>query len=91
VNYLIVFYLPFRFGRTELLKRTGVLEEFPSLSAEQSNMLAKWKDVAFMQADKYRTAIRRRLNPSTIQSFFTDEKEAAFGLAGGAAIGLFLK
>jgi hypothetical protein len=54
-------------------------------------MLAKWKDVAFMQADKYRTAIRRRLNPSTIQSFFTDEKEAAFGLAGGAAIGLFLK
>jgi hypothetical protein len=75
------------------LKRSGALEDFPALSDEQSHMMAQMKDATLQQIDKYRTSIRRRLNPTKIQAFFENEKErmTAIGLASGAAVGLLFK
>jgi hypothetical protein len=81
-------YLFFR--RTEVLHYTGLLEELPSFSEEQTDMMQDLKGGIMKRAEGFRVQVRRRLNPQTLQKFAADEKSVTLGTAGGAILGFLL-
>lgn len=78
------------FITAEVLHHTGVLDQLPSLSEEQSDMFMKMKGTAMRQADNFRVQVRRRLNPNKIRAFAKKERMVAYGLASGAFVGVLL-
>jgi hypothetical protein len=74
----------------EVLHYTGVVEELPGLSKDQSDMLNNLKVTTIRHAEKFRVQVRRRLNPNNVQAFVDKERMAAIGLASGAFVGVLL-
>lgn len=81
-------YLFFR--RTEVLHYTGLLEELPRFSEEQTDMMQDLKGGIMKRAEGFRVQVRRRLNPVTVKKFVADEKSVTLGAAGGAILGFML-
>jgi hypothetical protein len=75
------------FHRTVVLQHTGVLEEFPSLSEQQSDMYHGMKAIFMKRAEGFHVEVSRRLNSQTLQKFAADEKSVTLGAAGGAILG----
>jgi hypothetical protein len=69
---------------------TGILDDLPQLSQEQSDLIAKAKTSVLRTAEDFRVQMRRRLSQEGIQKFFDDEKMTALGLTGGAIAGALL-
>ena len=74
----------------EALKMTGLLDDLPALSEEQSDVIAKAKKHILRTTEDYRIQIRKTLSQEGLQNFFDNEKMAAIGLAGGAVAGAIL-
>jgi len=80
----------FALFRAEALKLTGALENIPSLSDEQKDMVTMVKGKVLRTTEDFRVQVRRRLSKEGLESFFENEKMAALGLTGGAVLGTLL-
>lgn len=89
-TWTVVQLMALVFSRTEVLHHTGVLNDFPPLSKEQGEMIEDMKAHVLRRANTFRTQVRRRLGPKTIQQFFENERVGALGLASGALVGTLL-
>ena len=69
---------------------TGVLEDIPSLSDEQSDLVKAATNRILKTTEDFRMQVRRRVSPAGIQAFFESEKMCALGLTGGAVAGALL-
>lgn len=69
---------------------TGVLDDLPALSEEQSDLISKAKKHVLRTTEDYRIEIRRALSQEGLQNFFDNERMAAVGFAGGAVAGAIL-
>ena len=74
----------------EALKMTGVLEDLPGLSDEQSDMVTRAKNAVLRTTEDYRVQIRRTLSKESLQNFVENEKTTALAFAGGAVAGALL-
>jgi hypothetical protein len=63
------------------------LEELPSLSEEQTDMMHALKATLLKRAEGFSLQVGRRLNSHTVKKFLAVEKSATFGAAGGAILG----
>jgi hypothetical protein len=78
------------FLSAEALKMTGVLEDLPSLSEEQNDLVTKVKGSVLRQTEGFRLQVRRNLSQASIQSVFDKERMMAVGVASGAIAGAIL-
>lgn len=69
---------------------TGVMEDIPSLSAQQSDLLAKVKGRVLLETEGFRRQVRKTLTPESVKAFFDQERMCALGVAGGAICGSIL-
>jgi hypothetical protein len=83
-------YFDVLFHSAEALKMTGLMENIPSLSEEQSDMLTIVKGRVLQTTENFRVKIRESLNQDAIQDFFDKERMCAFGIAGGVVAGAIL-
>lgn len=74
-------------NRAEVLHHTGVLDNVPALSEEQSDMLVTAKNTVMRRTKDFRTQVHRRLSRDSIGYLFEKEKIGALGFASGAFIG----
>lgn len=77
------------FVATEALNAAGVLDDikFPdSYSDETENM----KRRALSAANRFRTGVRKRLNPDALKGFMETDKMASIGFASGAFLGFIV-
>jgi len=73
-----------------VLHQTGVTDQIPKLSQEQSDFVQNIKVRALQQAENFRVQVRRRLDPAAFQRWVEKDKMGALGLAGGALFGSIL-
>jgi hypothetical protein len=71
-------------NRAEALHFTGVMDDLPDFSDDQIAVFTNVKNKVLRETDKYRIGIRKTLSRESIQTFFDNEKPAAFGLVSGA-------
>ena len=74
----------------EALKMTGVLDDLPSLTNEQNDLLTVMKGRVLQSTEHFRVKIRESLTHDKIQEFFENERMCAFGVAGGVVAGAIL-
>jgi ElaB/YqjD/DUF883 family membrane-anchored ribosome-binding protein len=74
----------------EALKMTGLMDDIPSLSAEQNDILTRLKGRALQQTENFRVHIRQSLTQEKVQDFFEQERMCALGVAGGVVVGAIL-
>jgi len=74
----------------EVLHHTGVMDEIPRLSEEQSDFVNSMKGKVLQQAENFRVQVRRRLKPSAFQKWVENDRMGALGLAGGALVGTIM-
>ena len=69
---------------------TGLMDDIPSLSNEQNDILTKMKGRVLQQAENFRMKIRTSVTQEKIQDFFDQERMCALGVAGGVLAGAIL-
>jgi hypothetical protein len=69
---------------------TGVMDDIPSLSEEQSNLLVKVKSRVLRETEGFRQQVRQSLTQESVKAFFDKERMCALGVAGGAIAGSLL-
>jgi hypothetical protein len=74
----------------EALKMTGIMDDLPSLTDEQNDMLTIMKGRVLQSTENFRVKIRESLTHDKIQDFFEKERMCAFGVAGGVVAGAIL-
>ena len=68
----------------------GVLDDIPSFSEEQLAVAENMKRRALTAANNFRSSVRRRLNPSTIQNWMEADRMGTLGALSGALVGFML-
>ena len=68
----------------------GVLDDIPSFSEEQLAVAENMKRRALTAANNFRSSVRRRLNPSTIQNWMETDRMGTLGALSGALVGFML-
>jgi hypothetical protein len=90
LNYnLLASFLNFKHS-AEALKMTGFMDDLPSLSDEQNDMITTMKGRVLQSTENFRVKIRSALTQDTIQEFFEKERMCALGVAGGVVVGAIL-
>jgi hypothetical protein len=69
---------------------TGLMDDIPSFSAEQNDLITKFKGRVLQETENFRVRIRETLTQERVQAFFDNERMCAFGLAGGVVVGAVL-
>lgn len=69
---------------------TGMMEDIPSLSDEQSDLLTKVKARVLRETEGFRMQVRNSLTQESVKAFFDKERMCALGVAGGAIAGSLL-
>jgi hypothetical protein len=69
---------------------TGFMDDIPSLSDEQSDMISMIKGRVLQSTENFRVKIRSTLTQEKIQDFFDKERMCAMGVAGGVFAGAIL-
>jgi hypothetical protein len=72
-----------------VLHHTGVLDNL-RISNKHDDLIGTVTGGIAKSASSLRAEIHRKLNPRTMKSFFETERMGAFGLAGGAFLGMIL-
>ena len=67
-----------------------MMDDLPSLSDEQNDMLTIMKGRVLQSTENFRLQIRESLTHDKIQEFFDKERMCAFGVAGGVVAGAIL-
>jgi hypothetical protein len=75
------------FVTAEVLHYTGILDDLPPFSNEQTALFSNLKNKALRHTENLRVQIRRQLNPNSVQTFVDRERMGALGMAGGAVVG----
>jgi hypothetical protein len=76
--------------RAEALKMTGIMDDLPSLSDEQNDLLTKVKGRVLRETEGFRRQVRSTLTQESVKAFFDKERMCALGVAGGAIAGSLL-
>jgi hypothetical protein len=66
------------------------MDDIPSFSAEQNDLITKFKGRVLQETENFRLRIRETLTQERVQAFFDHERMCAFGLAGGVVVGAVL-
>ena len=69
---------------------TGLLDDLPSISEQQNDLILKVKGTVLQKTEDYRVQLRRNLSQKNVKAFFDKERMCALGLAGGAIAGSIL-
>jgi hypothetical protein len=80
----------FCLGRAEALKMTGFIDDLPSLSDEQNDLVSKVKGQVLHETEGFCRQVCQTLTQESVKAFFDKERMCALGVAGGAIAGLLL-
>jgi hypothetical protein len=78
------------FVATEFLNACGMLDDIPSFSDDQLEMIESVKNRALTYADDFRTSMRNTFNAEKMRTVMENERMGALGAATGAFVGFMV-
>lgn len=78
------------FVATEVLNACGVLDDIPSFSDDQLELMESTKNRVLTYADEFRTSVRNTFKPEKIRGFMQNERMGSLGAATGAFVGFMI-